>query len=1382
MDIQLNENMINSLLDDTQFYKDYKAMLNEIIDQELEKSVDEMDCDLIDDCTNMLIELEQENNKDGFAVIIPTLTSERIIRACNKRNFKSLSAGMKASVVACIILLSAITCNAAVYKISGYNIAQEVAESISQKLNDWGIISLAEYNDESVDEVPTGSESHDVGFDEDEETTTQKAVTTTKQEVTGSESHDAGFDDDETTTQPEVTGSENHDAGFDDDDEPTPVTPTIANPALKQYTITFDTDGGECDIDSKIVTYRKAIGELPIPTKEGYVFAGWYNIDIGYTYTKTSLGLSAKNEVAITASTVYNLQANAVLTAKWSNACTITFDATGGECDVQTLQTNNEGKISNLPVPTREGYVFDYWYYTKKVKIITTAVAVDNDTVFSADTTLKAHWTEDKREFWLSFDANGGECSVDHIDVTYGEPYGVLPTPTYDGYTFIGWYSGKDTTSNLITSETIHETRYDGTAYALWAEDIYTANFDTDGGSKLESQELYLGQYYGNLPTPTKDGYYFEGWTYNGEDIESTDYVPELDGTKEITLVAKWSPARVDITFDGNGGEVDTALSNYYYLSTFGSLPTATYVCYELDGWYTEADGGEKVTEDTLIDFYEPTTLYAHWTRIENAVAVAVHNNRSIEEIYDLTYIIGDTLGDIPVPSATTNSEKNYTTFIGWFDDKYYGNEITADTVITEDMDIYAHWKMEGGTIWCETVLDGVKDVYMQDEEFNYDDITVGLIIHPTDGTVLDFTDTVKEDEIAFEDHFAGVNTSTTGKHTLTFFASYKEFDNLGFGTIYLECSVDYNVVYCAHSSTILVNYKAPKCNEKGYTGDEVCYECEYIVKKGTEIDYVPHDENTATKLVNQKDATCTTDGYTGDVACAVCGQTLEVGETIPKLNHPTVKLINVEEATCGEEGYTGDLKCTKCGKILEYGEVIEMLPHGELELVGVKEATCGEKGYTGDIVCSVCGEVIQEGEYIDKLPHGETEIINAVEPTCSEYGYTGDKVCKECGTIIRHGRRIALLPHAETELEDVAEPTCSSYGYTGDIVCKECREVVQDGDFIEKLPHAQTEIINAKEPTCSSLGYTGDEVCTECGEVVTKGSNIAKLAHADTVIVGAKEATCGQKGYTGDEICTVCGTVVNAGSTIAKLPHQNTVVINAKEPTCSEVGYTGDTYCYDCGKTISGEEIAKTSHTSEVVFTPAEYGKDGYSGKRCSVCGEEISGSEIPMISEVTLDENTFSYTGENFRPKVTVKNLYGYTINTFSVAYPEDSSSVGTHTVTVTFYGNYTGTYELDFVVKGDNTSFITDITRLGTGFKITWTPQDDVDGYQIQALGADGLVVQTKTVKGGDSSSTTLTGKHYATDTYVIIRTYKIVQVQGEDQKIYSDWYDPVYLYQQ
>ena len=66
------------------------------------------------------------------------------------------------------------------------------------------------------------------------------------------------------------------------------------------------------------------------------------------------------------------------------------------------------------------------------------------------------------------------------------------------------------------------------------------------------------------------------------------------------------------ITFDGNGGRPTNST-----MTTTGkklaSLPTATRSGrYSFDGWYTEKNGGTKITTATLFD--KDTTVYAHWT------------------------------------------------------------------------------------------------------------------------------------------------------------------------------------------------------------------------------------------------------------------------------------------------------------------------------------------------------------------------------------------------------------------------------------------------------------------------------------------------------------------------------------------------------------------------------------------------------------------------------------------------------------------------------------------------------------------------------------------------------------------------------------------------
>ncbi|MGN1421668.1 MAG: bacterial Ig-like domain-containing protein [Eubacterium sp.] len=166
MDTFVNKKVIASIIDDNGFNAELKALLNEIIDDELLKDIDDMDCDLIDECTQMLIELEQKND-NGFDVIVPLISSEKIMKACEKKGFKNLNRGIRVALVAGLIVLSAFSANTAIAKIFDYNIAETLANSISQKLEEWGIIdgdgepeassyiNTEKENEESVSETDT---------------------------------------------------------------------------------------------------------------------------------------------------------------------------------------------------------------------------------------------------------------------------------------------------------------------------------------------------------------------------------------------------------------------------------------------------------------------------------------------------------------------------------------------------------------------------------------------------------------------------------------------------------------------------------------------------------------------------------------------------------------------------------------------------------------------------------------------------------------------------------------------------------------------------------------------------------------------------------------------------------------------------------------------------------------------------------------------------------------------------------------------------------------------------------------------------------------------------------------------------------------------------
>ena len=151
---------------------------------------------------------------------------------------------------------------------------------------------------------------------------------------------------------------------------------------------------------------------------------------------------------------------------------TLTLDPNGGKVNPTSMRFIVGQIIYDLPTPTRSGYQFVGWY-TKK----SGGTLIEDTAMPSKDITVYAQWesnaTPKQKTYTITFDADGGSVSPKSITVNKDEKIGTLPTPTKDGYTFVGWYtsSGAKFTSNTIISS-------NGTVYAHWTEIVD----DTDDG------------------------------------------------------------------------------------------------------------------------------------------------------------------------------------------------------------------------------------------------------------------------------------------------------------------------------------------------------------------------------------------------------------------------------------------------------------------------------------------------------------------------------------------------------------------------------------------------------------------------------------------------------------------------------------------------------------------------------------------------------------------------------------------------------------------------------------------------------------------------------------------------------------------------------------
>lgn len=91
------------------------------------------------------------------------------------------------------------------------------------------------------------------------------------------------------------------------------------------------------------------------------------------------------------------------------------------------------------------------------------------------------------------------------------------------------------------------------------------------------------------------------------------------------------------VTFDANGGVLGTEVDykTIPYNSAMGELPLVSRDYYTFDGWYTMADGGEKVTADTMMTSLTDITLYAHWIQNDVSAWTLVSDVPNDAEIVD---------------------------------------------------------------------------------------------------------------------------------------------------------------------------------------------------------------------------------------------------------------------------------------------------------------------------------------------------------------------------------------------------------------------------------------------------------------------------------------------------------------------------------------------------------------------------------------------------------------------------------------------------------------------------------------------------------------------------------------------------------------------------
>lgn len=206
-----------------------------------------------------------------------------------------------------------------------------------------------------------------------------------------------------------------------------------------------------------------------------------------------------------------------------------------------------------------------------------------------------------------------------------------------------------------------------------------------DGKTKdTVSNPIVIGTNYGNLPVLSREGYTLNGWyteQQGGNLVESTTICSK---TGNHSLYAQWSVNEYAISFDANGGEVDSVGIRRNYEAEYGELPIPTHDNAAFLGWYTAKEGGEKITADSIVKTAESHTLYARWTSKCKTVTFEVGMGTwtdTAESTQQIEYAT-----QVACPAKPVCDSKR---FAGWYIDDA---EYDFSKPVTEDIVLTAKW------------------------------------------------------------------------------------------------------------------------------------------------------------------------------------------------------------------------------------------------------------------------------------------------------------------------------------------------------------------------------------------------------------------------------------------------------------------------------------------------------------------------------------------------------------------------------------------------------------------------------------------------------------------------------------------------------------------
>jgi uncharacterized repeat protein (TIGR02543 family) len=425
------------------------------------------------------------------------------------------------------------------------------------------------------------------------------------------------------------------------------------------YTVTYNLNNGTNDPDNpEEFTVEDSI-PLKSPLRPGFEFEGW-------------------DSESVTVSNVGGTVTDLVLTARWNPTkyeITYNLDLEGAVNSFDNLRDYTvETPTFTFKNPTRTGATFEGWVITGTNQPIT-AINVGSTGALS----LTATWTITGYQLSLT-SLPGGTPVI----TTVGEGIAIsLPTPTRIGYRLISWTEA----NQAVWTNGLPMPDKNLSLTANWELVTYSITYNGDSAA-LPAGLPTAYNYTTNvtIQLPTRTGWTFEGWDYDGDNV--ADFVNGFNSeiyAENLTLKAIWTQIRYNLVYDTQGGPAIPATTfafndskNLYFPGQESTRPG-----YSFRGWFEGQYNWSTNPENKTMPS-KHINVRAEWTLLS----------------YNVTFSAG--LHDTRTYSATSNVENKVPigfdpvragfTFDGW--KAQDGITYTADTQMPAyDLVLTAQWR-----------------------------------------------------------------------------------------------------------------------------------------------------------------------------------------------------------------------------------------------------------------------------------------------------------------------------------------------------------------------------------------------------------------------------------------------------------------------------------------------------------------------------------------------------------------------------------------------------------------------------------------------------------------------------------------------------------------